>query len=67
MTNRYAAQLINFYVDTVESFDGDYLQFEEDKKREQKEKGEPNIELTKIILKERIELEQNILVGGPKN
>ena len=33
-TPSFAAQLVNFYTSTVESFDGDYLQFEDDPKRE---------------------------------
>ena len=33
-TPTFAAQLLTFYLNTVESFDGDYLQFEEDDKRE---------------------------------
>ena len=33
-TPTFAAQLVNFYVNTVESFDGHYLQFEDDPKRE---------------------------------
>jgi len=33
-TPDFAAQLVSFYLDTVESFDGDYLQFEKDEDRE---------------------------------
>ena len=33
-TPTFAAQVVNFYVNTVETFDGDYLQFEDDPKRE---------------------------------
>jgi hypothetical protein len=32
-TPTFAAQLVNFYTSTVESFDGDYLQFEKDSKK----------------------------------
>jgi hypothetical protein len=33
-TPSFARQLLNFYLDTLEAFDGDYLQFEPDAKRD---------------------------------